>query len=94
MNSFSIEFDIQLEKTPIILRLNAQVEPHHSDLYYVISNFRSAQQKEGSILPPLKIRKKKSKWVHMDTEQPTYLSELVGKAIEDVERAEQSDKNS
>jgi hypothetical protein len=82
-NSYFIEFDIQLEKTPVILHLTAEVEPHHSEPYYVISNFRTAQQKEGTILPVMKVKRKKGKWVHLDTEQPTYLSEVVGKAIDE-----------
>jgi hypothetical protein len=89
-DSYAIEFDIQLEKTPIFLHLNAQVELHHSDPYYVISNFRTALQREGSILPAMKIKKKKDKWVHLDTEQPTYLSELVGEAIEEFEQTKRS----
>lgn len=83
-DSYFIDFDIQLEKTPVFLHLTAQVELHHSDPYYVISNFRTAHQKEGSILPPLKIRKKQGKWVHLDTGRPTQLSEVVGKAIDDL----------
>lgn len=83
-HSYFIEFDIQLEKTPVFLHLSAQVELHHSIPHYIISNFRTAHQKEGSILPPLKIRKKQGKWVHMDTGKPTHLSEVVGKAIDDL----------
>ena len=81
-NSYFIEFDIQLEKTPIMLHLSAEAELHHSTPYYVISNFRTAQQKEGTILPTMKIKKKNGKWVHLDTEQTTHLSEVVGKAID------------
>lgn len=88
-HSYAIEFDIQLETTPVILHLTAQAELHHSIPYFVVSNFRTAQQKEGSILPTMKIRKKKGIWVHLDTEQPTCLSELAGKAIEEFERAGQ-----
>jgi len=83
-NSYFIEFDIQLEKTPVFLHLSAQVELHHSTPYYVVSDFRTAYQKEGSVLPTLKIRKKQGKWVHLDTGKPTNLSEVVGKAIDDL----------
>ncbi len=92
-DSYVIEFDIQLEKTPVVLHLIARVELHHSDPYYIISNFRTAAQKEGSILPVMKIKKKKDKWVHLDTEQPTHLSELVGRAIEKSEEAGRSRGN-
>jgi hypothetical protein len=83
-DSYSIEFDIQLEKTPVFLHLTAQVELHHSTPYYLVSEFRTANQKEGSVLPSLKIRKKQGKWVHLDTGKPTNLSEVVGKAIDDL----------
>lgn len=92
-DSYAIEFDIQLEKTPIVLHLTAQVELHHSDVHYVISNFRTALQRDGSILPVMKIKKKKDKWVHLDTEQPTHLSEVVGKAIDESDQARRSRGN-
>lgn len=37
------------------------------------------------ILPAMSIRKKNDKWVHLDTEKETYLSEIVGRAIEDFQ---------
>ena len=84
-DSYFIEFDIRLEKTPIFLHLTALVEPHHSIPYYVVSNFRTSHQKEGSILPSMQIRKKKGQWVHLDTGKTTQLSEVVGKAIDESE---------
>ena len=83
-DSYFIDFDIQLEKTPVFLHLTALVVLHHSTPYYVVSDFRTAYQKEGSVLPALKIRKKQGKWVHLDTGKPTHLSEVVGKAIDDL----------
>lgn len=83
-NSYAIEFDIQLEKTPIFLHLSAQVELQHSVPHYVISNFQTVHQKGASFLPSMKIRKKKGQWVHLDTGKPTQLSEVVGRAIDEL----------
>lgn len=80
-NSYAIEFDIQLETT-IQLHMTAVATLHHSTPYYVVNDFRTRHQHEGSILPELKIRKKKGVWVHLDTEKPTQLSEVVGSAID------------
>jgi hypothetical protein len=66
--------------------LLADVEWHHSNPHYVIDNFRTASDQEGPLLPTLKIKRKKGKWVHLDTERESQLSEAVGLAIDLFER--------
>jgi hypothetical protein len=81
-SNFSVEFDFATDLGQLRMRLAADVEKHHSLVYYVIKNFRLPRQAEGSIFPDIRIRKLEGRWVHVDSEKPSNLSESVGQAID------------
>jgi hypothetical protein len=90
--AYSIDFNYQLEDSKIIVPLTAEVEKHHSAPYYLIKNFKAGSSIQASILPDLTIKKKKGRWVHLDSGKESQLSMLIGKSIERLENG--SDPNS
>jgi hypothetical protein len=80
---YSIAFSIRLEHSAFIVPLTAHVELHHSPVFYIVKNFKTCPDQKSSILPDLKIRKVRGRWVHCDSEKETELSLVVGKAIDD-----------
>lgn len=87
---YKIAFDFALDNSKIVIPLTATVELHHSDPYYVISDFKSQKQREGTVFPDIKIKRKTGGWVHLEGEKETHLSEAIGKAIDVYEKAVQS----
>jgi hypothetical protein len=89
---FEIIFDFPLADPDFIISLKATAELHHSEPYWVIDNFHSANKspKEhySSILPRQEIKLVENgscrSWVHKDSERETVLSVALGKAIEDA----------
>jgi len=87
-----IIFDFPLAEPDFIISLKAIAELHHSDPYWVVDNFHSAnktlQDQHSSILPPQEIkllyRGASRSWVHKDSERETVLSITLGKAIENA----------
>jgi hypothetical protein len=80
---YEIDFVSPLDGVRRDLCLSADVEVHHSDLFYVVKNIRRKGGKV-SLLPDMTIKKLKSGWVHTDSEKDTQLSKAAGKAIEAV----------
>jgi hypothetical protein len=80
---YEIEFVFPLDGVRRDLHLSADVEVHHSELFYVVKNIR---RKGGKVqlLPDMTIKRVFSGWVHVDSEKETQLSEAAGKAIEAV----------
>jgi hypothetical protein len=83
--AYSIAFDYQLEGSKLIVPLTAEVEKHHSAPHYLIKNFKAGSSIQTSILPDLTIKKKKGRWVHVDSGKESQLSTLIGKCIERLE---------
>jgi hypothetical protein len=87
-----IHFDVPIENSTVVVHLTAVVTLDDSSPYYVvdnfqyrvISNFRTVHRDRG-LLPILKITRKHGRWVHFDSEKETYLSGVVGKAIDLLE---------
>jgi hypothetical protein len=80
--TYSIAFNFRLDNSNLTIPLNADVEIHHSETFYVVKNFRTASQKERSILPDVRIKKVNGVWVHCDSSKETTLSKEVGEAID------------
>ena len=88
---FEINFDFPLASSDFIISLRATAELHHSDPYYVVTDFHAGNEKPGthhpSSLPPQEIKRIKRKnghaWVHRDSEKETLLSMAIGKAIDE-----------
>ncbi|HEY4831000.1 MAG TPA: hypothetical protein VIH61_00340 [Waddliaceae bacterium] len=80
-----IVFDVPIDNSTVVVHLAADFALHESFLYYVIDNLRTVNQEKGGLLPMLKIARGQDRWVHFDSGKETYLSEIVGKAIDDFE---------
>ncbi len=82
--NYHIRFDFLMEAARLNLILEADVQEHHSDKYYIVSNICIAGRAGNAILPPISIRNHKGQWVHTDSGKTTDLSAAVGKAIDAV----------
>jgi len=51
---------------------------------YTISNIRPELQDEGSLLPPIQLKKENGIWIFLDNGQESNLSRTIGQAIEAV----------
>ncbi len=72
-NSYVIAFDLSLERANIVVPLVADVALHHSQPYYIVSNFRKENHQEV-VMPKLEIMRKYGSWVHRDSEKESHLS--------------------
>ena len=70
------------------VKLNADVELHHSEPHYLIRNISHITGEGGNpVLPDISIKAIKNEngeitWVHTDSEREPILSKMVGEAIE------------
>ena len=78
-----IEFVFPLDESRLALQLSADVEVHHSDLFYVVKNIRR-KGRDQALLPEITIKKVGSNWVHVDSGKETKLSDAAGQAIDDL----------
>jgi hypothetical protein len=84
-STYTIAFNFPVEDSRLVVPLTADVNVHHSEIFYVISNFRTGSDRKTSVLPDITIKKKNGRWVHLDSEKESHLSAEVGKHIEAVE---------
>jgi|SRR6185436_15649353 len=92
MRPFEINFDFPVASSNLKISLNATVEIHHSEPYYVVHDFYLANNKRDnehhSVLPAQEVKRIKRDdsyvWVHKDSEQTSELSIAIGTAIEAV----------
>jgi len=82
--NYHIRFDFLMEVARLNLILEADVQEHHSDKYYLVFNICIAGRAGDAILPPISIRQHKGQWVHTDSGKTTDLSAAVGNAIDAV----------
>jgi hypothetical protein len=80
--NFQIRFDFLVDTARLNITLEADVQEHHSETYYLISNFRIPGHDNQNILPEISIRKEKGVWVHTDSHKPSELSKAAGLAID------------
>jgi hypothetical protein len=83
--TYNIAFNFRLDNSNLTIPLIADIEVHHSEIFYVVKNFRTPSQKERSILPDVRIKKVNGMWVHCDSSKETTLSMEVGEAIDRYE---------
>ena len=81
-STYSIAFEFRVDNSKLIVPLTAEVEVHHSETYYVVKNIQTATAGRRPVLPDLKVKKEKGRWVHLDSEQESDLSVQIGKSIE------------
>ena len=82
--TYHVHFNLVLETARFSVTLETDVQEHHSDTYYVVSNICIAGRPDDEILPPISIRKEHGEWVHVDSAKNSDLSIAVGKAIDAV----------
>jgi hypothetical protein len=78
--SGSISFSLVLVDS-LHLHLKGTIEAY-ADGVYTIVNIRRLEQDAGSLLPPIRIKKKNGQWVHTDSDKETDLSVAIGHAID------------
>ncbi|HEY4108708.1 hypothetical protein [Puia sp.] len=49
---------------------------------YTVTNIRPEAQEEGSLLPPIRLKKENGVWIFVDTGQESNLSRTIGGAID------------
>lgn len=82
MHAFVIVFDYLLDEGRIAITLRADVELHHRPYYYFVRNIRSLRHGSKSAIPDIRLTRKGSAWVHLDSKRPTDLTSSIGKAID------------
>ena len=90
MRPFEIKFDFPVASSDLKICLNATVELHHSEPFYLVHNFYLTDSQKNkdhhSILPDQQIRRVKRNgsyvWIHKDSEKESHLSIAIGEAIE------------
>ena len=90
MRPFEIKFDFPVASSNSKISLNATVELHHSEPYFVVHDFFLANnhidQGRHSILPNQEIKLIKREgsgvWVHKDSEKESELSLAIGEGLE------------
>ena len=79
--SFPIFFEFRLDRTAITISLQAEVEIHDNPLCHVVRNIRSRHNGTAPAIPDLKLMKKDSAWVHLDSEISPDLSVCIGREL-------------
>jgi len=80
--SFLISFVYRLDQNKIAIDLWADVEIQQDSSYYIVRNIRPLHQSNASAIPEVRLTKKASVWVHLDSQKPTDLTLCIGKAID------------
>ncbi|HTR32021.1 MAG TPA: hypothetical protein VMH27_22270 [Puia sp.] len=80
--NYPIRFSFAVDAAKIRLTLEAEVQEHHSDTYYIVSNFQIPGYRGRALLPPVTIQNMNGHWVHRDNGKPTELSTAIGEAID------------
>jgi hypothetical protein len=87
---FKIKFDFPVADSKLRISINATAELHHSEPYYVVTDFHLEKEKnpamQPSIFPDQEIKQIKldasGVWVHKDSGRESLLSLAIGEGIE------------
>lgn len=87
---FKIIFDFNLESSMKVMHLQGEVELRHSSPHYKVTRIgRLGHANMPEILPDVDIKcvlvDGEKKWVHTDSGKETYLSKIIGDAIEKIQ---------
>lgn len=80
--AFTIRFSFLADEARLNLLLEADVQEHHSDTFYIVKNIRVAGKPDNHVLPQISIRKQDDLWVHTDSGKATDLSIAAGGSID------------
>ena len=89
-SSFKIVFDFNLDASMKVMHLQGELELRHSSPHYKITRIgRLGRANMPEILPDVDIKcilvEGQYKWVHTDSGKETYLSKVIGQAIEKIQ---------
>jgi len=89
-SAFKIVFDFNLDTSAKVLHLQGEALLKHSAAHYKVSRInRIGHTNTPEILPEVDIKcilvNGQYKWVHTDSGKETYLSQVIGRAIEKVQ---------
>jgi hypothetical protein len=79
---FSVCIKYMADNGRLVVSLDADVEYNLQRDFYSVKNFRPRGSAGPSVLPEVCIRKNKDRWIHIDSEKETDLSEAIGTAID------------
>ncbi|HEY4289523.1 MAG TPA: hypothetical protein VGN00_20620 [Puia sp.] len=88
--SYNIAFDFLADEGRLKVHLQADVELHHSQPYYIVRNFRTTGREVSSGLPEVRLRRNKGVWVHTDSGKVSDLGTAIGEAIDAYEQSQKS----
>ncbi len=80
---YTIYFTYDVEDHALKFSLKAEVECASPGIY-TITNIRPESQDDGSLLPPIRLKKENGVWIFLDNGQDSNLSATIGRAIEKV----------
>ena len=81
--NYPIRFSFAVDAAKIRLTLEAEVQEHQSEIYYIVSNFQIPGYRGKPVLPPVTIQRANGLWVHRDNGKATDLSTAIGAAIDE-----------
>jgi len=79
--AYIIFFTYDVQDHNLKFPLQADVECTAPGIF-TITNIRAESQEEGSLLPPVRIKKENGVWLFVDNGQESNLSSTIGQAIE------------
>jgi hypothetical protein len=82
--SYTVYFTYDVNDHSLKFPLRAEVEAIASGVYH-ITDIRQEGHGEGSLLPPIRLRKENGVWLFVDTETASRLSAAIGEAIDSYE---------
>lgn len=78
---YTVSFTFDVHDHSLQFPLKADVQLAASGVY-MVTNIRGQHQEEGSLLPPIRLRKVEGRWIFVDMENSSRLSAAIGAAID------------
>jgi hypothetical protein len=79
--AYTIFFTYDVQDHALQFPLQAEVECSVPGIY-TITDIRPEAQDEGSLLPPIRLKKEDGVWIFLDNGQESNLSTTIGRAID------------
>lgn len=80
--AYTIFFTYDVKDHDLKFPLQADVECAVPGVY-TVTNIRPDSQEDGSLLPPIRLKKQNGIWIFVDNGQKSNLSATIGQAIDD-----------
>jgi hypothetical protein len=82
---YNVYFIYDVHDHALKFPLQAEVE-HNADGSYTVTNIRLRSEKEGSLLPPVQLKKINGVWIFADNGKESNLSKSIGMEIDEHEQ--------